>query len=85
MDPDGPNLRRLYLPGLEALKLKLAAFELLMSRHLPALHRHLATAAVPSVLYASQWVMTAFACPFPASFAARIIDVLLQVGGLLLL
>jgi hypothetical protein len=79
MDPDGPNLRRLYLPGLEALKLKLAAFESLMSRHLPLLHRHLAAAAVPSVLYASQWIMTSFACPFPPPFAARVIDVLLQV------
>jgi hypothetical protein len=81
MDPDGPNLRRLYLPGLEALKLKLAAFEALMSRHLPLLHRHLVAAAVPSVLYASQWVMTSFACPFPHPFAARLIDVLLQVSS----
>ena len=30
------------------------------------------------VLYASQWFLTCFSCPFPAKFACRVIDVLLQ-------
>jgi hypothetical protein len=30
-------------------------------------------------MYASQWFMTAFACPLPATFAARAIDVMVQV------
>lgn len=30
------------------------------------------------VLYASQWFLTCFSCPFPANFACRVIDVLLQ-------
>ena len=30
------------------------------------------------MLYASQWFLTCFSCPFPAKFACRVIDVLLQ-------
>ena len=30
------------------------------------------------VLYASQWFLTCFSCPFPAKFACRVIDVMLQ-------
>lgn len=33
------------------------------------------------VLYATQWLMTAFACPFPFQFAARIVDILLRDSG----
>ena len=29
------------------------------------------------VLYASQWFLTAFSCPFSAAFSARVIDVML--------
>ena len=29
------------------------------------------------VLYASTWLLTAFACPFPFTFAGRVIDVML--------
>ena len=32
--------------------------------------------AVP-VLYASQWFLTIFSCPFPATFSCRVIDVML--------
>jgi len=32
--------------------------------------------AVP-VLYASQWFLTIYSCPFPATFACRVIDVML--------
>ena len=32
--------------------------------------------AVP-VLYASQWFLTVFSCPFPATFSCRVIDVML--------
>lgn len=79
MDPLGPNLRRLYLPGLEPLKLELSRLELLLATHLPQLHAHLLAAGLPAVLYASQWIMTVFACPFPVHFAARLLDVILQV------
>lgn len=37
----GPNLRRLYLPGLEGLKAELRRFEFLMARYLPNLKAHL--------------------------------------------
>jgi hypothetical protein len=30
------------------------------------------------VLYASQWFLTCFSCPFPATLACRVIDVMLQ-------
>ena len=29
------------------------------------------------VLYASTWLLTAFACPFPYTFSGRVLDVLL--------
>ena len=29
------------------------------------------------VLYASTWLLTAFACPFPSTFSGRVIDVML--------
>ena len=34
------------------------------------------------MLYASQWLMTVYATPFPVTFCARIIDVMLQVAWL---
>ena len=37
----GPDLRRLYLPGLEGLKAELRRFEFLMARYLPNLKDHL--------------------------------------------
>lgn len=39
-------------------------------------HAPQAFSAVP-VLYASQWLLTCFACPFSAPVACRVIDVLL--------
>lgn len=83
MDPEGPNLRRMYLPGLDALKEKLAAFEWLMLQLHPHLYGHIQQYGVPSVLYASQWFMTLFSTPFPSHFSARVIDIMLQVGLLL--
>ncbi|KXZ56931.1 hypothetical protein GPECTOR_1g84 [Gonium pectorale] len=80
MDPEGPNLRRLYLPGLEPLKAELATFDLLLSWRLPELAKHLTAFGLPPVLYVSQWLMTLFATPFPPPFCARVIDVLLQDG-----
>ncbi|GFR47129.1 hypothetical protein Agub_g8816, partial [Astrephomene gubernaculifera] len=80
MDAEGPNLRRLYLPGLEPLKAELATFEVLLSWRLPELAAHLSEFGLPPVLYVSQWLMTLFATPFPPPFCARVIDVLLQDG-----
>lgn len=77
----GCGLRRLYLPGLGPLKAELARFELLLAAHHPALAAHLAEAGLPAVLYASQWVMTVFAAPFPCAFAARVLDTLLLVSA----
>lgn len=37
----GPNLRRLYLPGLEGLKSELRKLDFLLERYLPALTAHL--------------------------------------------
>ncbi len=41
MSDEGPNLRRLYLPGLEELKGELARFEQLLQVTQPALQAHL--------------------------------------------
>lgn len=35
---------------------------------------------VVPVLYASQWFLTVFSCPFLSAFACRIIDVILAEG-----
>lgn len=35
---------------------------------------------VAPVLYASQWFLTLFACPFPSAFSARVIDIILAEG-----
>ena len=76
----GPNLRRFYLPGLTGLKADLMAFDALLRAHLPTLWAHLRARGVVPVLYASQWLLTAFACPMPAGFACRVIDALLLEG-----
>lgn len=81
MMTSGPQLRRLYLPGLDVLKLELSRFELLMATHYPQLHQHLLEAGLPALLYAAQWFMTLFSCPFPLHVAARVLDILLQVGS----
>ena len=54
MDPEGPNLRRMYMPTLDALKMELARFEVLLSLRHPRLHAHIQGHGVPSVLYVSQ-------------------------------
>jgi hypothetical protein len=62
------------------LQLELSRFELLLSTHAPQLHQHLLDAGLPALLYAAQWLMTCYACPFPIHVAARMLDVLLQVS-----
>lgn len=73
----GPNLRRLYLPGLRGLKVALKTFDILLEQHLPNLKAHLDAHGAAPVLFASQWFLTAFSCPFPVGFACRLIDVML--------
>mmetsp|Transcript_5393 Transcript_5393/g.15439 ORF Transcript_5393/g.15439 Transcript_5393/m.15439 type:complete len:845 (+) Transcript_5393:278-2812(+) len=80
LDERGPNLRRLYLPGLEGLKQQLRMLEWLLERHSPHLAKHLQVNMVSPVLYASQWFLTLFACPFPSHFSARIMDIILFKG-----
>ncbi|KAI3426937.1 hypothetical protein D9Q98_006881 [Chlorella vulgaris] len=78
MSTSGPNLRRFYLPGLEGLKDELRKLEFLTHRYLGHLTAHLNAAGVVPVLYASQWLLTCFSCPFPVSFSCRLIDIMLQ-------
>jgi hypothetical protein len=78
LSTSGPNLRRLYLPGLEGLKSELRKLDFLLERYLPALTAHLNAAGVVPVLFASQWLLTCFSCPFPVGFACRLVDVMLQ-------
>lgn len=55
----------------------MARLDWLQSKHLPLVHRHLQEYGIVPILYASQWFMTAFACPLPPSFACRVLDVML--------
>lgn len=74
---NGPNLRRHYLPGLRGLKVELKTFEILLKKFLPNIKSHLEAQGAVPVLYASQWFLSTFACPFPVGFACRLIDVML--------
>jgi hypothetical protein len=73
----GPNLRRHYLPGLRGLKVELKTFEILLGKFLPNIKNHLEAQGAVPVLYASQWFLSTFSCPFPVGFACRLIDVML--------
>ena len=73
----GAGLRCLYLPGLEGLKAALRQFEWLLARVAPDAAARLDELGVTPPLYAAQWMLTAFACPFPTPFAARVLDALL--------
>ena len=42
--------------------------------------QHAQEYGVVPVLYASTWLLTAFACPFPPAFSGRVIDVMLTEG-----
>lgn len=77
MSRQGPNLRRFYLDGMSDLKHEMAKFDWLLARHHPRLAKHLQDHCIPSVLYVSQWLLTVFACPFPAFFTAQLVDIML--------
>lgn len=77
MSSSGPNLRRFYLDGMSDLKHEMAKFEWLLARHHPKLAGHLQEHCIPCVLYVSQWLLTVFACPFPAFFTAQLVDIML--------
>lgn len=78
--PYGIGLRKLYLPGLVGLKVVLEMFDILLEKHLPNLKSHLESNGATPVLYASQWFLSLFSCPFPVPFCARIIDIMLLEG-----
>ena len=80
-DSPGVGLRALYLPGLVGLKIKLQVFDLLLHTYLPGLKDHLEKKGVLPVLYASQWFLSLFSCPFPIHFCARMIDIMLLQGN----
>lgn len=48
--------------------------EWLLEKHLPILDNHLKENCVSPMLYASQWFLTSFSCPFTEFFAARVLD-----------
>ena len=75
------GLRAMYLPEMMGLKQMLGSFDELLGRYLPTLKEHLEAHGVASLLYCTQWFLSIFACPFPVSFCARIIDVMLLQGG----
>ncbi|KAL3137366.1 regulation of vesicle fusion [Trebouxia sp. C0010 RCD-2024] len=77
LDGTGVGLRTLYLPGLQGLKDELRMMDWLMERLMPELKQHLDNYGAVPVLYASQWFLTIFSCPFPATLACRVIDVML--------
>jgi hypothetical protein len=81
MSSKGCKLRRLYLDGLCDLKYEMSMFDWLLKRHHPKLSCHLQQYCVPSVLYISQWLLTCFACPFPAYFTAQLVDIMLIEGS----
>ena len=78
MLPSGADLRQMYLPGFTPLRTALARFDYELRSRRPDVADHLEQSGIPSVLYASQWLLTAFSNPFPAPFSARVIDMLLQ-------
>jgi len=81
MDDSGIGLRRLYLPGLVGLKDSLLMFEYLMQMYLPKLKSHLEEHGAVPILYATQWFLSMFSCPFPVPFCARLIDIMLLQGN----
>eukprot|EP00890_Picochlorum_soloecismus_P001828 jgi/Picsp_1/2646/NSC_00876-R1_gtpase activator nb4s evi5 (contains tbc domain) calmodulin-binding protein pollux (contains ptb and tbc domains) len=81
MDEEGINLRRFYLPGLVGLKIELERFDILMQNYLPNLKHHLESQGAVSVLYASQWFLSLFSCPFPVPFCSRLLDVMFLQGS----
>lgn len=78
---NGIGLRKLYLPGLVGLKDALDIFQYLMQTYLPKLKSHLETHGAVPVLYATQWLLSMFSCPFPVPFCARLIDIMLLQGN----
>lgn len=52
----GPNLRRMYLPALEGLKLQLQAFDFLLARRLPDVHAHLQVISASRRCLTSCWL-----------------------------
>lgn len=50
MGPGGPDLRNLYLPGLEGLKQLLRCYEWLMERLMPQVKEHLEVGVSPMPL-----------------------------------
>ena len=58
--------------------MELWKLEWLLEKHLPILWNHLNEHCVSAVLYASQWFLTSFSCPFTENFAARVLDLMMQ-------
>lgn len=81
MDDTGIGLRKMYLPGLVGLKDSLLMFEYLLQMYLPKLKSHLEEHGAIPILYATQWFLSMFSCPFPVPFCARLIDILLLQGN----
>lgn len=74
------QLRSMFIPSMEGLHLRLFQFSAILEEHMPELHAHLETHAVPTALYASQWYLTMFAYSYPMRFVLRIWDVAMAEG-----
>ena len=57
--------------------MELWKLEWLLERHLPILAKHLKEHCIGATLYASQWFLTCFSCPFTEFFSARVLDFIL--------
>ncbi|KAK9820411.1 hypothetical protein WJX72_010036 [[Myrmecia] bisecta] len=68
------ELRQLYTTDLAMLQVRLWQIGKLMP---PQLAHHMEMHGALPVLYASSWLLTAFASDFPLSFASRVMDVIL--------
>ena len=77
---DHYDLRSCFLPTLSGLHLRIYQFQVLLSKHLPALHAHLDSLNVEPV-YVSQWFLSFFAVTCPLPMLLRIYDVLLLEGA----
>eukprot|EP01135_Chromosphaera_perkinsii_P005382 Nk52_evm63s343 gene=Nk52_evmTU63s343 len=74
------DMRKLYLPQMEDLRIRLFQLGRLIHDRLPDLYNHLKSFDISPSLYAPQWFLTLFASDFSYAFAFRILDFVLLYG-----
>ncbi|CAG5082111.1 Similar to TBC1D1: TBC1 domain family member 1 (Homo sapiens) [Cotesia congregata] len=70
------GLRKLYLPDMAALQLRLYQLSRLLHDRLPLVYSHFDKHEVSPTLYAAPWLLTLFASQFPLGFVTRVFDLL---------